>query len=67
MLIELLNELNELVITTLAVKLFKDAVVELTELLNVFELVANVLNTEELKKGVTTANEEVVAYPKLVI
>jgi hypothetical protein len=44
-----------------------DAVKVLSELLNVFELVANVLNMEELKNGVTTANEEVFAKPKLVI
>ena len=53
-LIELLNVFNE-------------AVVVLTLAVNVFELVANVLNTEELRKGVTTANDEVVANPKLVI
>ncbi len=48
---------------TLALNVLIDAVKVLIELLNVFELVANVLNMEELKNGVTTAKEEVKAYP----
>jgi hypothetical protein len=70
--VELTDEvklLNELVFTTLAVKLFNEAVVELTELLNVFELVANVLNEEVNNKLLvfTFTTDEVVANPKLVI
>lgn len=48
---------------TLALNVLIDAVKVLIELLNVCELVANVLNIEELKNGVTTAKEEVVANP----
>jgi hypothetical protein len=94
-LIELLNELNEDVVTNEDVSIFnteevvanpkfvicadeltvpdgtpvfESAVILLSnELLAVVYDEVNVLNVEELKNGVTTGNEEVVAYPKLVI